>query len=64
MLFKAFRAIANFIKAAYLNKVSIKIRPAFNHQLGTIHIRVEQKGSRDGARCRKPFTEFLIGAIL
>ena len=64
MLFQAFRAIANFIKGAYLNKVSIKIRTAFNHQLGTIHIRVEQKGFRDDARCRKQFIDFLIGAIL
>ena len=47
MLFQAFRAIANFIKGAYLNKVSIKIRAALNHQVGAIHIRVEKKGFRD-----------------
>ena len=64
MFFQAFRAIANFIKGAYLNKVSIKIRAAFNHQLSTIHIRVEKKGFRDGARCRKQFIEFLLGAVL
>ena len=64
ILFQAFRAITNFIKGAYLNEVSIKIRAALNHQVGAIHIRVEKKGFRDGARCRKQFIEFLIGAVL
>ena len=64
MLFQAFRATANFIEGAYLNKDGIKICAALNHQVGAIHIRVEKKGFRDGARCRKQFIEFLIGAVL
>ena len=64
MLFQAFLAIANFIKGTYLNKVSIKIRLALNHQVGAIHTRVEKKGFRDGARCRKQFIELLIGAVV